>query len=227
MMKKTTQPSIVHKQRAALTASVVTAFVIIAACAMLFVKIAEEVREQDTMVFDKWALMSINEHSTAFLDRFMPIATDIGGVVGIVALLALFGTVFTIRREYRRLAILFVGVSGAVLLNLILKAVFMRERPDLWVQLIHETGYSFPSGHAMSSAGLGLSLVVALWSSRWRWWAIGFATVYILFVGFSRLYLGVHYPTDIAAGWLVSAVWVLTVGLLVRSSIGHRAFKDS
>ena len=118
--------------------------------------------------------MSINEYSTAFPDRFMPIATDIGGVVGIVVLLALFGTVFTIRREYRRLAILFVGVGGAVLLNLILKAVFMRERPDLWVQLIHETGYSFPSGHAMSSAGLGLSLVVALWSSRWRWWAAYF-----------------------------------------------------
>ena len=89
------------------------------------------------------------------------------------------------------------------------------------------TGYSFPSGHAMSSAGLGLSLVVALWSSRWRWWAVGFATLYILFVGFSRLYLGVHYPTDVAAGWLVSAVWVLAVSLLVRSSIGHRVFKDS
>ena len=223
----TKQPAVVHKQRAALTAGVIAVFVIIASCAMLFVKIAEEVREQDTMVFDKWALMTINEHSTKFLDRFIPIATDVGGVVGIVVLVALFGTIFTVRREYRRLAILFIGVGGAVLLNLILKSVFMRERPDLWVQLIHETGYSFPSGHAMSSAGLGLSLVVALWSSRWRWWAVGFATLYILFVGFSRLYLGVHYPTDVAAGWLVSAVWVLAVSLLVRSSIGHRVFKDS
>lgn len=221
----TTRPSIIHRHQAVLTASVIGIFALIATCAMLFVKIAEEVREQDTLVFDKWALTTINDHSTVFLDRFIPIATDVGGIVGIVVLVAVFGAIFLYRRVYRRLAILCIGVGGAVLLNLILKAVFMRERPDLWVQLIHETGYSFPSGHAMSSAGLGFSLVVALWSSRWRWWAVGFATVYILFVGFSRLYLGVHYPTDVAAGWLVSAVWVLSVWLLLRSSIGARVIK--
>jgi len=91
---------------------------------------------------------------------------------------------------------------------------------------VHEAGYSFPSGHAMASAALGLALAVALWNSRWRWWGLVFAVVYIAFVGYSRLYLGVHYPTDILAGWLVSGVWVLAIALLIRSKLGHQALRN-
>lgn len=221
----TKKHSVPNRKQAVISLSVIIAFVVIAICSMLFVKIAEEVRESDTAKFDQTALMLINQNSNKFLDNFMPVATDVGGVVGIVVLVCLFGAVFVWRKEYRRLAILLVGVGGAVLLNLILKAVFMRDRPDLWVQLIHETGYSFPSGHAMSSAGLGFALVAALWTSRWRWWAMAFAAVYIVFVGFSRLYLGVHYPTDVFAGWLVSAVWVATVALLIHTQAARKLLK--
>ena len=107
-------------------------------------------------------------------------------------------------------------MAGATVMNQVLKYIFERARPQLWEQLVHETSYSFPSGHAMVSAALGLAVVAALWNSRWRWWAVGVATVYILFVGFSRLYLGVHYPTDVLGGWLVSAAWVTAVALVLR-----------
>ena len=76
----------------------------------------------------------------------------------------------------------------------------------------------------MSSAGLAFALMIALWRSRWRWRGIGFGVIYMLFVGFSRLYLGVYYPTDVLAGWLFSAVWVLAVALLTYSSFGRQLF---
>ena len=198
---------------------------VVAFLAMAFVRLAGEVREQETLPFDSSVLMYLNTHSTHFLDGVLPIATDIGGAIGVGALTLLFGGIFIYRREYTRVAILMIAVIGVAALNLILKAVFMRPRPDLWLQLVHETGYSFPSGHAMMSAGFGIALAIILWRSRWRWWGIGFATSYILFVGFSRLYLGVHYPTDIIAGWFVSTAWVLVTVLVVQSRIGQHVFR--
>lgn len=206
------------------TTSVIVTFIIVACAAIAFVKLAAEVREQDTLLFDRQVLQSINRHVIPFLDTVMPIATDAGGVIGVSALTILVVVLFLYKKMYARAWLIVLGVSGAAALNLILKALFARDRPDLWVQLVHEPGYSFPSGHTMLSAGFALACMVTLWHSRWRWWMISLGSIYMLFIGFSRLYLGVHYPTDVLAGWLVSAVWVLTVALLVFSSFGRQLF---
>ena len=213
----------IQKQHIHLTVGILAAFVIFALCAMLFVKIAIEVREKETLAFDDAVLEAIHGASNHFLNGFMPIATDIGGVVGVGALTVIFLALFIYKNEQRRALVLAVCVAGASALNVILKSVFERARPDLWGRLVNEAGFSFPSGHAMASSALGIALVVVLWNSRWRWWAFTAATAYILFVGYSRLYLGVHYPTDIFAGWLVSGSWVMAVALIFRSRLGNKA----
>lgn len=209
------------------TSRVVALFVIITCCAMGFVTLAEDMREQETLVFDQRVLAAVHDHSGSSLDMLMPIATDVGGAIGVSVMTATGIYVFLRRKDYARVAVLVLSVLGATALNLILKSVFMRQRPDMWVQLVHETGYSFPSGHAMMSAALGVAIAVLLWDSKWRWWAFVSMTLYVLFVGFSRLYLGVHYPTDIIAGWCVSGAWVMAVVLLVRSQLGHRVLATS
>lgn len=213
----------IEKRQVTFTASIVMAFVLFAMLTMAFVKIAWEVREQETMAFDDAVLTAIHSISNGFLNAFIPVATDIGGVIGVTLLTLATLALFIYKREYRRALVVFVSVAGAAITNLILKSVFERARPDLWEQLVHEASYSFPSGHSMASAALGLAIAVALWNSRWRWWGLGAAAIYIVFVGFSRLYLGVHYPTDVIAGWLVSGAWVMAVALLFRSKLGHQA----
>lgn len=203
---------------------IVAAFAAVALLSVVFIKLASEMREGETLGFDRSILMFFNHHSSPILDKTIPVLTDIGSVFGVVALLMVFGAAFVYKREYMRATLLFVGVGGAGLLNIILKSSFMRERPDLWVQLVHETGYSFPSGHAMMSSAFAVALVIALWHSRWRWWAVVFAGLFVLFVGASRLYLGVHYPTDILAGWLVSTAWVVTAASLLRLRRSRQAF---
>lgn len=224
-MKKKTIRSALERKQIQFSLSLLAAYAIFSLCVMGFVRLAWEVREKETLQFDKQVLIVINGWSNTFLDSFLPIATDVGGMVGVTVLTLLVMAVLIYRNEYRRALLIIVSVGGATILNFMLKAVFERARPDLWVRLVQETGYSFPSGHAVASSALGIALVVALWHSRWRWWSVGFATVYILFVGFSRLYLGVHYPSDIIAGWLVSGAWVLAVALLIRSRFGHQALR--
>ncbi|MCA9335754.1 MAG: phosphatase PAP2 family protein [Candidatus Saccharibacteria bacterium] len=216
----------ITKKQARFSAGLLGAYVLVTLCALGFVRLAWEVRERETLGFDEAVLTAINHASTPFLNSFMPIATDVGGFVGVTLLTVVLLGLFIAKNEYRRALLVVVSVAGAALLNIVLKLVFARDRPDLWEQLVHEAGYSFPSGHAMASAALGLALAVALWNSRWRWWGLVFAVVYIAFVGYSRLYLGVHYPTDILAGWLVSGVWVLAIALLIRSKLGHQALRN-
>lgn len=207
------------------TTGVIAIFALFTICVMGFVKLAWEVREKETNVVDDAILNAIHTISNPFLDSFIPVATDLGGLMVIFALTLILLVIFAYKKEYLRAIFFGLSMAGAALLNVVLKSVFERARPDLWDKLVHESSYSFPSGHSMMTAALGLALIVALWNSRWRWWAVGFTAVYVPFIGFTRLYLGVHYPTDVLAGWLVSGAWVMAVALMIRSRLGHQALK--
>lgn len=215
----------VDEQRLRLTASLVGLFTGLVLCSILFVAIAEQVRELDTLGFDEAVLQAIYGMSNRFLDVFMPVATELGGVLGVSVISAIAVSILIYTHKKPRALMLAICVAGAAGINLVLKAMFERTRPDLWETLIIEHGFSFPSGHAMASAALGMALVVVAWESRWRRWVLAASISYILFVGFSRLYLGVHYPTDVIAGWMVSGAWVMAVTLLLRSRLGNRVLR--
>ncbi len=191
------------------------AFVLFTALIAGFANLADEVIEGDTLPFDTALLEAIHSIHTPLLDSIIAIATDSGGVIGVALITMVATTVFAIKRKYRAVVQLLLGVVGAAAINLVLKSLFTRTRPDLWEQIVHEASYSFPSGHAMASSALALSLVLILWHTRARWWVVGSAAVYMLFVGLTRLYLGVHYPSDILAGWILSAAWVALVAILI------------
>ena len=127
-----------------------------------------------------------------------------------VALLAL-----AIRRWWRAAAALAGAWAGAITIYSVAKLFVLRPRPprDLW--LTRAGGTSFPSGHATQSIATfaALALVIALWSPRTRLPGRVIALVLAAGVGWSRVYLGVHWPTDVAAGWLAGAAWIALVAL--------------
>ncbi len=184
--------------------------------AVLFVALANEVREQETLGFDTALLNYVHSVASPGLDTLVRSITDFG-YIWWVSGLTIAGVVWLVYHAQRRNAlILATGVAGSALLNLILKALFQRDRPQLWERIVTENSHSFPSGHAMASASLTIALMVILWPTRWRWWAIVGGSVYMVVIAWTRLYLGVHYPTDIIAGWLMTAAWVLMVAGLIR-----------
>lgn len=192
----------------------------------LFVQLADEVQEQETLTFDVAVLEAINNYSSTFLDVLTVVLTQLGGVIGVTVIGIGLALLLWGRRKRRGAVILVIGVGGAALLNLLLKAFFQRDRPDLWERLVVEHSYSFPSGHAMASGALALSLIVIFWRTRWRWPIVSFAALYMVIIGLTRLYLGVHYPTDILAGWMVSAAWVATVAIVLGFGRSLRKGRD-
>ena len=205
------------------TVQMMVIFAVFAVAVLSFAIIADVVSEQETLIVDTAILRAVHAMSTPFLDAVVPIVTDIGGVAGGILLTAFVCGLFLLRDQRRRAVIIALSVAGAAGLNAILKAMFERSRPDLWDRLVVEHSYSFPSGHAMASAALGISLAAVLWNSRWRWWGAAAGLGYMVLIGFTRLYLGVHYPTDIIAGWCVSAAWVAIVIAMVTSRLGRIA----
>jgi undecaprenyl-diphosphatase len=189
--------------------------------AAIFVALAEEVVEHEPLLFDEPVLYWLRSIATPDLNQFAVVVTNSGGKIAIaVATLAIAYLLY--RRRFGRRAVFTVvfSVAGAALLNLLLKLSFQRDRPDLWDSIVTETSYSFPSGHAMASSALAFSVILVLWDTRWRWMAVTLGIVYFVLVGVSRMYLGVHFPSDVVAGWCVSLAWVALVHrILLRKPV--------
>ncbi len=140
--------------------------------------------------------------------------TNLGGVVAIAVVVAMLAALQIMKRQYVELKYIITALVGASFLSSLLKLVFSRERPSYLTHLVAEGGYSFPSGHATGSSALAIVCLLILWNTRWRWVAVGIGSAYVLAVGISRVYLGVHYPSDILAGWCVSWLWIGLVSYL-------------
>jgi undecaprenyl-diphosphatase len=104
---------------------------------------------------------------------------------------------------------------GAITISYTGKIIVHRARPHLW-ELVYQIGsdYSFPSGHAMSSMSFALVLIILTWNSSWRWLMIIFGSLFAIAIAWTRLYLGVHYPSDILGGWMMAIAWSMVVLLI-------------
>jgi undecaprenyl-diphosphatase len=157
-------------------------------------------------------LLSIHGVSHPLLDAFFLVSHALGQRQVFVGLV-LFCTLVHLARGDRRAAILWL-VTGLATMGLLeaLKLATGRERPQLWPRLVPQGGGSFPSGHALASACL-YTLLAAEGARRWRssrFTLYSLAALGSLWLGLGRLYLGVHWPTDVLAGWLLGAILGVT-----------------
>ena len=175
---------------------------------VLFGLLAALVTNGVTNTFDETVLLWINQHASPAFDTLFTIITQFGDAVFVTLASLVIILVLLFRKQPLKALFVAIGVGGAVLLSVILKPLFDRSRPDLWEWLVHETSLSFPSGHATASMALALCCVAVLWRTRFHVVSLVLAPLYVALIGLSRLYLGVHFPTDILGGWLLSLSWV-------------------
>ena len=181
---------------------------------LLFLEIAEEIWEGNGYPGDQPILQFLHAHATPTLDAVALWFARAGGpwAMPVVECLIILGLLLA--RQRRAVGFFTLAVGGAGLLNLFAKYMLGRARPALWLSLAPETSYSFPSGHSMAAAALAATLGVMLWGTRFRWPALVLGTLWALGMGWSRMYLGVHFPSDVLAGWVGSLGWVGGLHLL-------------
>ena len=191
-----------------------------------FVQIAEIVREGASQEFDDAVLEWMGAHQTPLLEKVMFEITLLG--TGIVVMTIVFiSALFLWLSEHRFSALLLVIATwGGVVINSLLKNTFDRPRPQVFEWGAHVLTSSFPSGHAMSSTiayGTVAYLAARLQKRRWsRWVTFIIAGTLILLISASRLYLGVHYPSDVLAGSLMGLAWA---GFCMAILEGIQVFK--
>ena len=191
----------------------ITAFGVLA-----FALIADETLEGETRGFDESILLALREPGDptnpigpAWLEHALLDITALGGYV-ILSMLVIGVAIYLIAAGKRGTALLVVGAVGSgTLLSETLKFGFARPRPDLVAHLAEVQSASFPSGHAMISAiaylTLGVLLTRAHKQRRTKFIIMSYAILLTLMIGLSRIYLGVHWPTDVLAGWALGAAW--------------------
>jgi membrane-associated phospholipid phosphatase len=194
------------------------------ASAVAFARIAEDYLTNDPLArwdisFARWLA---GERSAVVTDIFR-VLTFFGSPAVAVAIAAVLCFVLYRRRNLVEAALLPVVLGGAELLNLILKLSFHRTRPE--VAFVHLDTYSFPSGHAMISTAAYGAFAYLAWSRlrrrRSRLLLVSSTGLLVALIGFSRLYLGVHYLSDVLAGVAAGAFW-LAVSIALQSGYGER-----
>ncbi len=176
-----------------------------------FAALASEVREGETQAFDEAVIQWMGAHRSPTLDASMVEVTALGTWPVVLMIVIVTGLFLTLSDRKYSAILLLVSAGGGLLLNGVLKLGFNRPRPSIFLPVVQAVSSSFPSGHAMSSAivyGTVAYLAARLHRRRWaRWLVMAFAFVVIVLISFSRMYLGVHYPSDVVAGVMIGLAW--------------------
>jgi undecaprenyl-diphosphatase len=180
----------------------------------VFAELAEDVHELEAFYFDAPLLLRMRGWAGPTLDQFFVLVSKLGYQWGLIPIDTLIVLALLAWRRWREATFACLAFVGSALLNIGAKQFFQRERPSLWESVAPESTFSFPSGHAMGSMTLAAVVVALAWGTRWRWPVVAAAAAFVLLVGASRVYLGVHYPSDILAGWSGALAWVVGLYLL-------------
>lgn len=203
------------------------AFVVITGGIWLFAEIADEVVEGETHSFDRKVLLAMRDPTNSkdpwgpkWLEEMGRDFTALGGMGILLMLTAATVGGYLLQGRHKTATLILVAVLGGLIISLLLKQSFDRPRPDLVPHGSYVYTKSFPSGHSMLSAITYLTLGSMIVRTRdhraTKIYIMVISMLITLLVGISRIYLGVHWPTDVLAGWAAGASWALICWLAAR-----------
>ncbi|MFV9510230.1 phosphatase PAP2 family protein [Tepidibacillus sp. LV47] len=192
----------------------------------VFAKLVEDLLFNELGMFDTIVTQYIQSFASPNVTKLMVFITQLGSGPILTLFLLIVGGIFYFRYKKRRDVILLAGgLIGGALLNVALKDLFRRSRPDI-THLVEAGGYSFPSGHSMVSTTFYGILSYLLWihlkeRKKSTWYVPILTIILILSIGISRIYLGVHFPSDVIAGFSAGGI------LVIAGIIGYESIKNA
>ncbi len=170
----------------------------------LFIMLAISIKAKITAGFEGWVYNEAVEGISPTLTIIVKSITHMGDPIVVILFCLLLLSITKTRRTIALPVSLTIIISS--ILNVVLKNIFARQRPDI-LRLINETSYSFPSGHAMNNAALYTMLILLIFKyikdNRLKYTLSALCVILVIAIGYSRVYLGVHYASDVLGGWLI------------------------
>lgn len=173
-------------------------------------------QNQGGFPWDDPILLAVHKTSQAQLDFFATRLTQLGSPRATLPFAGATGLVLLFLRRWRSLTYLLTTTVGSAIVNRTVKVFMHRVRPHLWESIAPESSFAFPSGHSMASMTLVAALVILTWGSAWCWLILILGSAFVVAIAWTRIYLGVHFPSDILAGWMVSIAWAIGVSLIIK-----------
>jgi membrane-associated phospholipid phosphatase len=181
---------------------------------LLLGTIADDLRDNQPFTWESPLMVSLRADAPTWFAGVARAFSTIGSAKIMLPFCALL-TLWFWTRSHVVARYFLLSVSGAVILNVLLKLFFARTRPQVIPWLWQEGDSSFPSGHSSMAAALAVTVVALLWRTPYRWPSAVLGVIYTLVMGLSRVYLGVHYPTDVLGGWALGLAWAGGVATLL------------
>jgi undecaprenyl-diphosphatase len=182
---------------------------------LIMAKVHEEVAQPFLERFDQHTMQAIHAHDCPALTRLAFTLSFIGSPTALIPAVGIAALVLWRLRLYRNAVLVVIANGGAALLDTVLKLHFRRIRPEVPWAFVTEHSFSFPSGHSVGAVVLYGTITYLVWNHlrdlTQRAAVIASALLLIAGIGASRVYIGVHFPTDVLAGYLVGLIWLLTV----------------
>ncbi len=189
-----------------------------------FLELTDEVLKGEVLGYDEWIMSVLREDGNPagpiWLPEVMRDITSLGSTAVLIIVIASVSGFLALQKKHRSALLIIITSGTGVLVVIALKSFLARERPDIIPHLVEVTSLSYPSGHAMMSAVVYLTLasMIALIQEhrRTKIYSIGMALLFTFLVGSSRVYMGVHYPSDVLAGWSMGLAWASLCWLVVK-----------
>jgi undecaprenyl-diphosphatase len=207
--------------------NILLVFTLLVGALLGFAEVVDEVFDDREHGADKKIMLALRDtanlhipHGPAWLRETMLDITSLGSSA-VLAMITCAAIIYLLINKKSHAALfVFLSMAGGTLLMNMLKSIFQRPRPDVIPHLVEVSTYSFPSGHTLMATitylTLGALLARVQEKRRMKAYILSVAVVLAVLVGCSRVYLGVHWPTDVLGGWLVGAAWAMLCWLLMR-----------
>ncbi|MFN6563131.1 MAG: phosphatase PAP2 family protein [Nostoc sp. ChiSLP01] len=170
----------------------------------------------DGFPWDVPTLLAVHSTQNPQLDVLAVMLARIGSPWTGTVIAAAIALILLLQKRWRSLAYVLTISAGSVIISRTGKELIHRVRPHLWDSIAPELSFAFPSGHAITSITLVAIFLILSWATPWRRLIFAFGSLYVIAIAWCRLYLGVHFPSDILAGWMLASAWAIGVSLIIK-----------
>lgn len=176
----------------------------------------------DIQQLDTSTVIWMSQHRSPIFNEIAVFLSNVGGLGAMLGLVGIWTLIQICKKKYESALFTFLSFCSVAGIGWVLKFLFDRTRPDSTLGLVETYGASFPSAHSIYAAALGCLILMYFQHHRFKRIIYFFVVIWVVGMGFSRVYVAAHFPTDVIAGWSIAFIWYAFLWLVFFKRLKHK-----